>query len=170
MSETVVQLKIAGQSYRVVTSATTDELARLTRRVEEALSSVTVRGRLPSEQDMVLASITLAHQVEQEREARRALERRYEAKLRQLLSQVDAALGQSANAPWNSAQVDVGDPTERESGRAAPTLPPPNSSFPGEALELPFAEGLRVSGSTELTTEVYVAHRRRERGAVGSEG
>jgi cell division protein ZapA len=172
MSETVVQLKIAGQSYRVVSSATTDDLARLAHRVEEAVRSVTVRGRQPSEQDMVLASITLAHEVEQEREARQALERRYEAKLRQLLAQVDAALAQnSAALAQNSAgQRNAADSADREPGRAAPTLPPPSANFPGEELDLPFAEGLRVSGSPELTAEVYVTRRSRELGAMGSEG
>ena len=169
MSETVVQLKIAGQSYRVVSSATTDDLARLTHRVEEALRSVTVRGRQAAEQDMVLASLTLAHEVEQEREARLALERRYEAKLRQLLAQVDAALAHTgiSNTVSDSANRDSAD---RETGRSAPTLPPPGAPYSSETLELPFAEGLRVSGSAEVTAEVYVPRRGRELGAVGSEG
>lgn len=151
MSEAVVQLKIAGQTYRVVTSASAEDISRLVSRVEDALRSVTVPGRQPAEQSMVLAAITLAHELEEERRARAALEARYELKLRELLGLVDRALGSEPEL----------DGVEREFGRIAKTLAPPAPSSAGEqdaaseTLELPF---------------VYVPRRVRELEAVGSDG
>jgi cell division protein ZapA len=162
MSEAVVQLKIAGQSYRVITSASTEDVGRLAARVEETLRSVTAPGRQPGEQSMVLAAITLAHDLEEERRARRALEARYEAKLEQLLGMVNAALGQST-APDDSM--------EREFGRIAPTLPPPTESDPEGTLDLPFVGGFPIdTGLPSEVREVYVGRPRRELEAVGSDG
>jgi cell division protein ZapA len=139
MSEAAVQLKIAGQVYRVVTSASPEDLGRLSARVDEALRAVTPGGRQPSEQALVLAAITLAHELEEERRARLALEARYERKLRELLSQVETALAvpppQETNAPRESL---------RDDSLPAPALQP--------ALQ-----------------EVYALRRLREREAVGSQ-
>lgn len=157
MSEAVVQLKIAGQSYRVVTTATEDDLKGLAHRVEDALRSVTTPGRQPSEQAMVLAAITLANDLEQERRARRELEARYETQLRELLALVDGALGETP----------VVDSVEREFARIAPTLAPPPES---ETLELPFMAGARALGEIQASHEVYVSRRGWELEAVGSEG
>lgn len=145
MSEAVAQLKIAGQTYRVVTSANGDDLLRLAGRVEEALRSVTPNGRQPSEQAMVLAAITLAHELEQERSAREQAQARYEASLRGMLAKVEALLGAAT-------------PTQHEEPMA--------SAGDGE-FEFSFASGL-AEHQEPARAVAYV--RPRERGAAGSEG
>ena len=92
MSEAAVQLKVAGQTYRVVTSAEPSELTRLASKVEDALSGVTPPGRQPSPQAPVLAAITLAHELEEERAKRQALEERHRRVLSSLLGRVDRVL------------------------------------------------------------------------------
>jgi cell division protein ZapA len=94
-----VELKIAGQAYRVVTSASATELARLAETVEDALAQVTPKGRQPSPQSMLLASVTLAHELEEERARYRELEERYRQTLTELLGQVDRLLGAEEPVP-----------------------------------------------------------------------
>jgi|GEM_PF-606503 len=147
MGEAVVQLKIAGQTYRVVTSASSEDLGRLAERVDDALRAVTPQGRQPAgEQALVLAAITLANELEEERSARLALEARYESKLRELLLQVEAALGVEPRSDVAATQD-------------FPTQEFPTQEFPAE--ELP---------TTTTLQEVYASRRLRERGAVGSQG
>lgn len=93
MSEAAVQLKVAGQIYRVVTNAPESELKRLAEQVEDALAQVTPPGRQPQPQAFVLAAITLAHELEEERKARQELEERYRRTLGALLERVNHALG-----------------------------------------------------------------------------
>lgn len=96
MSEAKVQLKVAGQSYQVVTSADPSELAHLAGMVEDALVGVTPAGRQPSPQALVLAAITLAHELEEERAKRAAVEERHRQVLRKLLARVDQVLDETA--------------------------------------------------------------------------
>lgn len=95
MNEVAVQLRVAGQTYRVVTSAGEQELHRLAKKVEVALSEVTPRGRQPSPQALVLAAISLAHEVEEERARRIELEERYRRVLTSLLDRVDHVLSEA---------------------------------------------------------------------------
>ena len=92
MSQAPVELKIAGQSYRVVTSASPDELDRLAQSVENALDAVTPPGRQVSPQAFVLAAISLAHDLETERAKLRALEERYRSTLGRWVGRLDALL------------------------------------------------------------------------------
>jgi cell division protein ZapA len=94
MAEAAVQLKLAGQTYRVVTSAAEEELTRLAARVEGVLAEVTPPGRQPSPQSLVLAAVSLAHQLEEEQRRRVELEERYRRVLTGLLGRVDRALGE----------------------------------------------------------------------------
>ncbi|HSC88447.1 MAG TPA: cell division protein ZapA [Polyangiaceae bacterium] len=93
MSQAATQLKVAGQVYRVVTSAPTDELERLAARVEDALAQVTAPGRQAPPQAFVLAALTLAHDLEEERARYRALEARHRAFVENVLGRVENALG-----------------------------------------------------------------------------
>ena len=102
MSQAAVQLKVAGQTYRVVTSAPPGELTRLAARVEDALATVTAPGRQPSPQALVLAAMTLAHELEEERAKRARLEERYRALLGQVVGRLDHLLG---DAPDASAEL-----------------------------------------------------------------
>lgn len=92
MSEAAVQLKVAGKTYQVVTSADPDELGRLAGRVEEALASVSAPGREPSAQALILAAITLAHDLEEEKAARVAAERRHREFVQKMMGRIDRAL------------------------------------------------------------------------------
>jgi cell division protein ZapA len=98
MSEGAVQLKVAGQTYQVVSSAPEPELRRLAKMVEDALEGVTAPGRQASPQALVLAAMTLAHDLETERAERRALQDKYQRTLQTLLARVDDVLAQSEDA------------------------------------------------------------------------
>ncbi len=97
MSEAPVQLKVAGQIYQVISSAPESELKRLAQVVERALYEVTQPGRQPSPQALVLAAMTLAHELEAERAEKDAIKRKYAQTLESLLGRVDQALDQSAS-------------------------------------------------------------------------
>jgi len=119
MVEAAVPLKVAGQTYRVVTSAPADELNRLAKVVEAALEEVTPNGRQPSPQALVLAAITLAHELEEERSRRLALEARHRRVLGSLLGKIDRVLettppGDSAPRERPSERLGEASPTEAE--------------------------------------------------------
>jgi cell division protein ZapA len=95
-----VELRIAGQSYRVVASAEPAQLHRLARLVDEKLEQVApVTPGAP--QALVLAAIALAHDLEQERRRRQEVEARAREMLETLLHRVDAAL-ESVDEEGNS--------------------------------------------------------------------
>ena len=104
MSEAAVALKVAGQTYQVVTSADEQELHRLAKKVEVALSEVTPPGRQPSPQALVLAAITLAHQLEEEQAKRKAAEERHRAVLNTLLGRVDQVLAETEEFALSTAK------------------------------------------------------------------
>jgi cell division protein ZapA len=87
-----VELRIAGQSYRVVSSASESELRRLAGVVSAKLSELTPRGRAAHPQAILLAAIALAHELEAERGRRESLERRTRDLLRRVLVRIDDAL------------------------------------------------------------------------------
>jgi cell division protein ZapA len=87
-----VQLRIAGQSYRVVSSADEEELHRLAEAVSAKVVELTPRGKAASPQSMLLAAIALAHELEEERERRAEVERRTRDMLRRVLVRIDDAI------------------------------------------------------------------------------
>ncbi len=91
-----VQLRIAGQSYRVVSSASEDELQRLAETVGAKVSELTPQGKAPSPQAVLLAAIALAHELEEERARRVQLERRARDMLRRVLVRLDDAMDDAA--------------------------------------------------------------------------
>lgn len=90
-----MNLSIAGQSYRVVSSADEGELRRLADAVSAKVVEVTPDGRGPGPQAMLLAAMALAHELEEERSRRRSIERRAQEMLRKVLGRIDELLGQS---------------------------------------------------------------------------
>jgi cell division protein ZapA len=92
MDRRTVQLQVAGQSYRVVSTAPESELQRLAAAVDAKVAEVVPRGRPVSPQAMLLAAIALAHEVEGERARREAVERRTRDVLRRVLVRIDDAL------------------------------------------------------------------------------
>lgn len=88
----MVQLKVAGQTYKVVSSADDDELQRLAAVVDGRVSELSPKGRVVPPQAVLLAAIALAHDLEEERAKREALERKTRDLLRRILMRVDDAL------------------------------------------------------------------------------
>lgn len=95
MDRRTVALQIAGQSYKVVSTAAESDLHRLAATVTAKLAEVAPRNRPAPPQAMLLAAMALAHEVEEERAKREALERRTRDLLRRVLVRVDDALEHS---------------------------------------------------------------------------
>jgi len=87
-----VELRIAGQSYRVVSSAPEEDLKRLALVVGAKLAELVPKGRPVPPQAMLLAAMALAHEVETARGEQEALERRTRDLLRRTLVRIDDAL------------------------------------------------------------------------------
>lgn len=92
MSGAPVELKVAGHTYRVVASAEKEVLHRLAAIVDAKVNEVTVPGRQVSPQAVLLAAISLAHELEEERAKRVRLEQRAREMFGMLLERVDEAL------------------------------------------------------------------------------
>ena len=91
MDRRTVELHVAGQSYKVVSSAPEEELTRLAAALDAKVTELAPRGR-PSAQAVLLAALAMAHDLEEEREKRGALERRTRDLLRRVLMRIDDAL------------------------------------------------------------------------------
>lgn len=96
MAQAPVELRVAGHSYRVNTSAEEEELRALARIVEAKLREVTPPGRAPSQQSLLLAALALAHELTEERARRERIEQRSREMLQSLLERIDDALGHDA--------------------------------------------------------------------------
>ena len=113
MSGTPVELKIGGQTYRVLASAEEAELRRLAEIVDMRLRTLTTPGRQVSPQTLLLAALALAHDLEEERERRLHVEARAKEMLRSVLERIDAVLD-------NSSAPEAVDVDESEAGDEAP--------------------------------------------------
>lgn len=98
MERRTVQLRLAGQTYRVVTTASDGELEHLLSVVEEKLSEVTPPGRMPSPNAMLLVALSLVHELEEERDRAQAIEGRARDLLKRMLERIDAALIEDEDA------------------------------------------------------------------------
>jgi cell division protein ZapA len=107
MSGAPVELRVAGQTYRVVASAEKRELERLASVVDERLRSMTAPGRQVSSQALVLVAISLAHDLEIERAARQSVEARSREMLTSVLTRIDAALDEATRTDATPAPADV---------------------------------------------------------------
>lgn len=92
MDRRTIELSIAGQKYRVVSSVGEAELHRLAGIVNTKLGEV-APGRAQASQAMLLAAIALAHEAETERARRESLEGRTRDLLQRLLGRIDDVLG-----------------------------------------------------------------------------
>lgn len=117
MSRRTVDLRIAGQNYRVVSSADEEELRRLAGVVEAKVAEVSGRGRGPVGQSVLLAAIALAHEVEAERAKRSQLERRAKDMLRRVLQRIDDVLGGESGAESGSERTAEDAAGQREQGQ-----------------------------------------------------
>ncbi len=87
-----VELTVAGQRCRVVTSASEQELKMLGSMVEEKLAAIVKVGRPVTTHAMLLAAIALANDVIEERTRANLVADKACANLEQLLQRVDQAL------------------------------------------------------------------------------
>lgn len=87
-----VQLRIAGQNVRVVSTATDEELQRLADTISAKLDELGPRGKSAGSQAMVLAAMALAHELQEERGRRESVERKTRDMLRRVLVRIDDAL------------------------------------------------------------------------------
>ena len=98
MSGSPVELRVGGQTYRVVASTEEQELKRLAEIVDARLRQLSPPGRQISPQALLLAAIALAHDLEDERARRRDVEARSKERLRSLLERIDRALDATDDA------------------------------------------------------------------------
>lgn len=87
-----VSLRIAGQSYNIVSSASEEELQRLADTVTAKVEELVPDGKTAAPQAVVLAAMALAHELEEERARRLSVERRARDMLRRVLGHIDDAL------------------------------------------------------------------------------
>jgi cell division protein ZapA len=91
MERAPVEVRVGGQTYRVVGSTSADDMQRLAHVVEGKLRELPGAGALHP-QSMLLVAMSLAHELEHERALRRKSEQRSRELLTTLLDRVDAAL------------------------------------------------------------------------------
>jgi cell division protein ZapA len=99
MDRRTVQLRVAGQSYRVVTTADEAELVRLAAVVDAKLAEMTGPGRSAPPQALLLAAIALAHEAEEARADVARVEERLRSTVARLLERIDAALAEPTPEP-----------------------------------------------------------------------
>ena len=92
MDRRAVQLNVAGQNYKLVSTSPEAELQRLAAKVNEKVFELVPAGRAPTANAILLAAMALAYEVEEERGRREALERRTRDLLRRALVRVDDTL------------------------------------------------------------------------------
>src|SRR6185503_11324623 len=95
MERRTVQLRLAGQTYRVVTTAGDGELKRFVSMIEEKLSAMP-RGKALHPQALLLATLALAHDLEEERARSERIETRAKETLARLVERIDAVLEEGA--------------------------------------------------------------------------
>jgi cell division protein ZapA len=98
MGRRTVQLRVGGQTYRVVTSASDEEIQRLAAAVDEKLATVVPPGRAVTPQAMLLAAMALAHDLAEERARGAAMAGRFREAFGRILERVDTVLD-GAGAP-----------------------------------------------------------------------
>ena len=99
MERRAIQLRVAGQTYKVVSTADEDELRHLAELVDERVGALVPKGRAVPANAILLAAIALAHDLEEERGRRTGLERRTRDVLRRVLMRIDHALDMDAEVP-----------------------------------------------------------------------
>jgi cell division protein ZapA len=100
MGGRTVQVKVGGQNYKVVTSATDDELQRATLIVEQKLAEVSPPGRMANPHALLLAALRLANELEEVQTKHAQLRTQTRSAFVRLRDRIDATLG-IAEAPDN---------------------------------------------------------------------
>lgn len=92
MDKAQVDVVIGGRRYRVSATTDAERLHRLAQLVDAKLLALPQLQRTHPDA-LVLVSLALAHELEEQRQARQTMTERYALRLTQLLAKVDAALG-----------------------------------------------------------------------------
>ena len=87
-----VEVRVGGRTYRVVASTEEAVLQRLASLVDERLRELSGPGRGLAPKSLLLAAISFAHDLEQERERRKQMEARSRETLSAVLKRIDAAI------------------------------------------------------------------------------
>jgi len=95
MADEAVELCVAGQRCRVVTTADPEELKELAAMVEEKLEAILSPGRPVTTQAMLLAAVALANDVREERDRTTAVADKAKGHLQTMLARVDETLAES---------------------------------------------------------------------------
>ena len=98
-----VELRVGGQTYRVVASAPEGDLRRLAAIVDDRLRAIIPPGKVISPQALLLAAIALAHELEEEKTKNLKLATRSREMLGSILTRIDAAVG-AAGMPAESEE------------------------------------------------------------------
>ena len=118
MAGRTVHLRVGGQTYRVTTSSSDEELQRLTAIVDQKIATVVPPGRVVTPQAMLLAALALAYELEEERARTATVAAKARGAFGRMLQRVDAALDAGDSA----------EPTETASMKT--TLPVTRSPLP----------------------------------------
>jgi cell division protein ZapA len=92
MERRAIQLRVAGQTYKVLSTADEDELRHLAALVDDRVGEIVPKGRAIPGNAILLAALALAHDLELERSTRHSLERKTRDVLRRVLMRIDHAL------------------------------------------------------------------------------
>jgi len=98
MSGRTVVVTVGTREYKVVSSASEEELSRLAQTVSAKLAEVSPPGRPESPQALLLTALALAHDLEEERLRARSLERKSRDMLRRVLVRLDGVLDLEGSA------------------------------------------------------------------------
>jgi cell division protein ZapA len=90
-----VELRVGGTTYRVISSASAEELERLASIVDETLAGIAPPGRPMPPQAMLLAAIALAHEVEVQRQRADRIAARSREKVSEILARLDGTLARA---------------------------------------------------------------------------
>jgi len=92
MDRVPVSLTVGGQQYRIVASVPEETLRKFAEVVDTRIRALVPKGKPVPASAILLAAIALAHDLDEERGKRDAIEARSRDLLRRLLTRIDEAL------------------------------------------------------------------------------
>ncbi|MBW2459807.1 MAG: cell division protein ZapA [Deltaproteobacteria bacterium] len=116
MANKAVELNVAGQRCRVVTTASEPELQELVALVEDKIAAVLGKGRPVNTQALLLAAIALAHDLKEQRDRATAITGKAKLSLSGLLTRVDTALEQNESQQKERAHKRSRTPKAKQQG------------------------------------------------------
>ncbi|MBL8716688.1 MAG: cell division protein ZapA [Myxococcales bacterium] len=100
-----VAVTVGGQAYRLVASVPEEDLRRLAAVVDARIREIVPRGKPVTANAVLLAAMSLAHDLEAATGEKQALEAKSRDLMRRLLTRIDEAL--DAEEPTGQAEVGV---------------------------------------------------------------